>query len=66
MGGHAAAKCAQRQMRHELGKHELALVHNGQMRKRAKDPQSDIRRSNRDQTETLNSASKSLTYEVLM
>jgi hypothetical protein len=41
-------------------------MHSGQMRRRAKDLQSDIRRSNRDQTEMLNLASKSLTYVVLM
>ena len=64
--GYAAAKGAQRQVRHELRKHELALVHSGQMRIRAKDPQSDIRCSNRDQTEMLISANKSLTYDVLM
>lgn len=32
----------------------------------AKNHQSDFRRSNRDQTETPNSTSKSLTYDVLM
>ena len=61
MGGNAATKCTQRQVRHEL-----ALVHKGQMRKRAKDPQSDIRDSNRDQTEMQYSTGKSLTHDVLM
>jgi hypothetical protein len=63
---HAAAKRVQGQKSHELRKYELALVHSGLRRKSAKNPQFDFRRSNRDQTETLNSASKSLTYDVLM
>jgi hypothetical protein len=66
MGCHAAAKGAQWQMRHELSENEFALMHGGSMRKRAKDHESDIRRSNRDQTEMQKSASKSLTYDDLM
>ena len=66
MGGHTAAKRAQRQVGHELRKHELALVHGGPSRQNAKDQQSDARRSNRDQTKTPNSSSDSLTYDVLM
>ena len=64
--GDAAAKGAQGQMRHELRKHEFALVHRGELRKSAKNPQSGIRCSNRDQTTMLISAYKSLTYDVLM
>ena len=66
MGGHATAKCAQRQIRHELRKHERALVHGGPSRNNAKDRKSDARRSNRDQTQAPELASKSLTYDVLM
>jgi hypothetical protein len=62
----AAAKRTQRQIEHELRKYELALVHGGFGRKSAKNPKSDFRRSNRDQTETPNSSSKSLTYDVPM
>jgi len=51
---------------HELRKYELALVHRGFWRKTAKDPESDFRRSNRGQTQTLNLASESLTCGVLM
>jgi hypothetical protein len=63
--GHTAPKRAQRQVEHELRKYELALVHRGFGRKSAKNPKSDLRRSNRDQTETPNLASNSLTYDVL-
>jgi hypothetical protein len=49
-----------------LRKYELALVHGGFGRKPAKNPKSDFRRSNRDQTETPNSTSKSVTYDALM
>ena len=63
---HTAAQGAQRQKSHELRKYELALVHSGLKRKSAKNPKSDLRRSNRDQTETLNLTSKSLTYGVLI
>jgi len=66
MVGHTAAKRAQWQVEHELRKYELALVHDGFGRKPEKNRQSDFRRSNRDQTETPNSTSKSLTYDVLM
>jgi hypothetical protein len=62
--GHTAAKRAQWQVEHKLRKYELALVHDGFGRKSAKNRKSDFRRSNRDQTETPNSTSKSLTYEV--
>ncbi len=62
--GHTAAKCTQWQVEHELRKYELALVHGGFGRKSAKNPKSDFRRSNRDQTETSNSSSKSLTYDA--
>jgi hypothetical protein len=44
--------CRQRQIEHELRKYERALVHGGFGRKSAKNPKSDFRRSNRDQTET--------------
>ena len=64
--GHTTAKRGQRQIEHELRKYELALVHDDFRRKPAKNRQSDVRRSNRDQTETPNSTSKSLTYDVLM
>ena len=64
--GHAATKRGQRQEKHELREYELALVHRGFGRKSAKNPKSDFRRSNRDQIQTLNSPSKSLTYDVLM
>ena len=64
--GHAASKRAQWQIEHELRKYELALVHGGFGRKPEKNPKSDFRRSNRDQTETPNSTSKSLTYDALM
>jgi hypothetical protein len=66
MFGYAAAKGTQRQVRHELRKHEFALMHKSHLRKSANDPQSDIRCSNRDQTTMLISVNKSLTYEVLM
>ena len=62
--GHTVTKRAQRQIEHELREYELALVHRGFWRKSAKNPKSDFRRSNRDQTQALNSSSKSLTYEV--
>jgi hypothetical protein len=42
------------------------LVHTGPSRNCAKGHKSDARRSNRDQTGIPNSASESLTYEVLM
>ena len=66
MIGYAAAKGTQGQMRHELRKHELALVHGGWGRLSAQSPESGIRCSNRDQTEMRYLASKSLTYGVLM
>ena len=62
--GHTPAKRAQRHVQHELRKYELALVHGGFGRESAKNPKSDFRRSNRDQTETPNSSSKSLTYDA--
>ncbi len=66
MLGNTAPKGAHGQIGHELRKHELALVHTGPSRRSAKGHKSDVRRSNRDQTEMPNSASKSLTYEALM
>jgi hypothetical protein len=54
MVGHTATKRAQRQIEHELRKYELALVHSGFGRKPAKNHKSDARRSNRDQTASLN------------
>jgi hypothetical protein len=54
------------QIEHQLRKNELALVHGGFGRKSAKNPKSDFRRSNRDQTQAPNSASKSLTYDTPM
>ena len=62
----AAAKRTQRQIEHELREYELALVHGGFGRESAKNPKSDFRRSNRDQTETPNSSSESLTYDAPM
>ncbi len=64
--GHTASKRAQWQIEHELRKNELALVHGSLGRKPAKSPQSDFRRSNRDQTQAPISPSNSLTYDVLM
>ena len=65
--GHTATKRAQWQVEHELRKYELALVHEGLGRDTAKNRQSDTRpRSNRDQTQTPNLTSKSLTYDVPM
>ena len=65
--GHTATKRAQWQVEHELRKYELALVHGGFGRKSAKNRQSDTRRrSNRDQTQTPNLTSNSLTYDVTM
>ena len=66
MRGYTAAKGAQWQEGHELGKHELALVHGSPWRDDAKDHEFGDRRSNIDQTQTLNLASKSLTYDVLI
>jgi hypothetical protein len=66
MLGHTPAKSAHGQIGHELRENELALVHTGPSRCPAKGHKSDARRSNRDQTGMPNSASKSLTYEVLM
>jgi hypothetical protein len=66
MSGYATAKRAQRQVRHELRKNELALVHGGPSRDNAKNNKSDAQRSNRDQTKTPKSASRSLTYDALM
>src|ERR1035437_1884890 len=63
MGGHAASKRAQSQVGHELRENELALVHSGPSRESAKDRKSDVRRSNRHQTKTPNSASNSLRSE---
>ena len=57
---HTATIRAQRQKSHELRKYELALVHDGLRRKSAKNPKSDLGRPNRDQTETLNWTSKSI------
>ena len=54
MVGNTATKRAQRQKEHELRKYELALVHSGFGRKPAKNHKSDARRSNRDQTASLN------------
>jgi hypothetical protein len=62
--GHTAAKRAQRQVHHELRKYELALVHGDFCGFPPKNPKSDFRRSNRDQTEIPNSSSKSLTYDA--
>ena len=64
--GHTAAKHTQRQIPHELRKYELALVHGGFWRKSAKNPKSDFRRSNRDQTQASNLSSESLTYDAPM
>jgi hypothetical protein len=64
--GHTVSKRAQWQIEHELRKNELALVHGSLGRKPATSPQSDFRRSNRDQTQTPISAGKSLTCDALM
>ncbi len=66
MRGHASTKGAQRQMHHELREDELTLVHGGNKRKSAQNRDFGIRCSNRDQTEVLKLASKSLTYDDLM
>lgn len=66
MRRHTPAKCAQRQIYHELRKHELALVHGDPSRDDAKDRNSDSKRSNRDQNKTQNFLNGSLTYRVLM
>ena len=66
MLGYAAAKSAHGQKGHELGENELALVHSDPSRQRAKGRKCGVQRSNRDQTKTPNSASKSLTYKALM
>ena len=62
--GHTTAKRTQWQVQHELRKYELALVHGDFCGFPPKNPKSDLRRSNRDQTETPNSARKSLTYDT--
>ena len=49
MGGHAAAKSGERQVRHALCKHERALIHRSLWRMSAKDSKSALRRSSRDQ-----------------
>ena len=60
----AAAKGGQGQMRHDLRKNQLALMHKGSLRQHARSLQSDrIGSSNRDQTQSPNSARKSLTYK---
>ena len=64
--GHATPKCAQRQIEHESRQNELALVHCNFWRKSAKNSKSDPRRSNRDQIQIPNSASKSSIYDVLI
>jgi hypothetical protein len=61
---HTAAKRTQRQIEHELREDELALVHGDFCGFPPKTPKSDFRRSNRDQTETPNSSSESLTYDA--
>ena len=66
MGRHAAAKCAEGQVRHKLLKHQLAFVHGAPLRDNARDPASDARRSNRDQTISPETASRSLTHDALM
>lgn len=62
--GYTPAKGAQWQKEHELCEYKFALVHRGLRRKSAKNPKSELLRSNRDQNQALNSSSKSLTYEV--
>ena len=62
--GHTAAKGTQRQVQHELREYERALVHRDFCGFPPKNPKSDFRRSNRDQTETPNSPKKSLTYDA--
>jgi hypothetical protein len=64
--GHATAKSAQGQERHELRENQLALVHGGPLREDAKDHKSWNRLSNRDQTEMLKNQGESSTYDVLM
>jgi hypothetical protein len=64
--GHATAKSAQRQERHELRENKLAVVHEGPLRADAKDHKSWSRSSNRDQTKIVKNQGKSLTYEDLM
>jgi hypothetical protein len=64
--GHTPAKRTQRHVEHELRKYELALVHGDFCGFPPKSHKSEVRRSNRDQTETPNSSSESLTYDVPM
>ena len=64
--GHTAAKRTQWQVEYGLRKYERALVHGNFCSFPPKNPKSDFRRSNRDQTQMPNSASKSLTYDALM
>jgi len=66
MLGHTTSESSNGQIGHELRKNEVTLVHTGPSRERAKGYKSDVQRSNQDQTEMPNSASKSLTYEALM
>ena len=63
---HTAAKHVQWKVKHELGKNELGMVHGDFCGSPPKNPKSGFRRSNQDQTETLNLFTKSLTYNVLM
>lgn len=64
--GHKATTCAQWQIENELRKYEFAFVYKGFGQKSVKAPVSDFRLSCRDQNQTLNSARKSLNYDVLM
>ena len=65
MGGDTAAKRGERQMGHDLRKHEHALMHGSLRRISAKGPKSAPRRSNRDQRILLVSACQSSTYNRL-
>jgi hypothetical protein len=64
--GHTSTRSAQWKEGHKLRKNALALVYGSPLRVDAKDHNSGVRRSNRDQTQTPNSARKLVTYGALM
>ena len=64
--GDTAPERGQRQVCHDLRKNELALMHRDLLRKFAKNPNSALRRSNRDQNKTSIYSSESLTYKPSM
>ena len=62
---HATPKGGQWQMRHDLRKHEFALMHTSLLRMTTKNLYSAARCSNRDQNKTSISVNESLTYNSL-